>query len=207
MSSSAGGRPPASSIATCNAMPRPSGATPSSTARSPPTTRWGCTTPGAAPTRTCSCAGAPCRATASATRTGSTARGCGSKWRWRRRRALPPSATSRPTASPASSRNASSGCASTPRSRPNNRSASATGWTGTTPTTPCRMRITTPSGISCSAATRTAGSTAAPTRCPGARAAAPACRSTKSSPRVTRRSPTPRCTCACRWPTRKASRC
>ena len=51
----------------------------SSTARSPPTTRWASTTPGAAPTRTSTSASTPCSATTSATRTGSTARACGSR--------------------------------------------------------------------------------------------------------------------------------
>ena len=60
-----------------------SGASASSTGRSPPTTRWACITPGAAPTRTSSSATTPCSASGSATRTGSTARGCGSRSRSR----------------------------------------------------------------------------------------------------------------------------
>ncbi len=55
----------------------PAGA--SSTVRSPPTTRWASTTPGAAPTRTCTSDSTRCSARTSATRTGSTARACGSR--------------------------------------------------------------------------------------------------------------------------------
>ena len=51
----------------------------SSTAPSRPTTRWASTTPGAAPTRTCSSASTRCSARTSATRTASTARACGSR--------------------------------------------------------------------------------------------------------------------------------
>ena len=69
-------------------------------------------------------------------------------------------------------------------------SASATGWTGTTPTTRCPTRTTTRSGTSSRRATRAAGSTRATTSCPGARAAAPASPSRRSSPRAIRSGPT-----------------
>ncbi len=49
-----------------------------------------------------------------------------------------------------------------------NRSASATGWTGTTATSPTRTRTTTRSGASSRSAGRRAGSTRATTPCPGA---------------------------------------
>src|SRR3990172_6930090 len=68
---------------------------PSSTGRSRPTTRWACTTLGAAPTRTSSSATTPCSATGSATRTGSTARGCGWKSRSKRNWVSRPSGTSK----------------------------------------------------------------------------------------------------------------
>ena len=88
------------------------------------------------------------RRNGSATRTASTARGCGSRSRSRRSSASPTSATSRPTASTDSSSAARSASGNTPASRPSSPSASATAWTGTTPTTRCPTRTTTPSGAS-----------------------------------------------------------
>ena len=88
----------------------------SSTARSPPTTRWASTTPGAAPTRISTSATTPCRATSSATRTASTARASGSKSRSRRSLASTPSARSRRTGSTSSPSAAASASSSTPPS-------------------------------------------------------------------------------------------
>ena len=53
--------------------------------------------------------------------------------------------------------------ADSPPCRPSSRSAWATGWTGTTPTTRCPTRTTTPSGASSRRATSAAGSTRATT--------------------------------------------
>ena len=92
-----------------------SGATASWTDRSRPTTRWACTTPGAARTRTSSSATTRCSASVSATRTGSTARGCGSRSRSRRSSASTTSARSSRSASIDSSSSASSGSTASPR--------------------------------------------------------------------------------------------
>ena len=126
----------------------------SSTARSPPTTPWACTTPGAAPTRTSSSATRPCRASASATRTASTARACGSRSRSRRSSASRSKRDIEELRHRPLRRALQGACAQVRgRSRPSSRSAWATGWTGTTPTTRCPTRTTTPSGTSSRRAT------------------------------------------------------
>ena len=72
------------------------------------------------------------------------------------------------SASPSSSRPARSACSASRDQITSSRSASATGWTGTTATTRTRTRTTTRSGASSRSAGRTAGSTRARTACPGA---------------------------------------
>ena len=74
----------------------------SSTAPSPPTTRWASITPGAARTRTSTSASTRCSARTSATRTGSTARACGSRSTSSATSGSPRSATSRRSGSPSS---------------------------------------------------------------------------------------------------------
>ena len=105
-------------------------------------------------TRTSTSATRRCTATSSATRTASTARACGSRSRSRRSWASSPSATSRRTASTRFVER----CKERVRkfSGDPDRAVDpprATGWTGTTPTTRCPTRTTTPSGPSSRSAT------------------------------------------------------
>ena len=106
-----------------------------------------------APTRTCSSATRPCAASTSASRTASTARASGSRWRSRRRSASTTSARSRRWVSRPSPAPAASACSASPRSRPSSRDGSASGWTGSAPTTRCPTTTSRTSGTSSRSAT------------------------------------------------------
>ena len=128
------------------------------TAPLPPIIPWAFTTRGDAPTKMSTSALKPCRVTCNATKTVSIARDFGLKSRSNATSVSIQNTKSKNSASITSPASAANVWSISPACRRSSPSGSASGWTGTTRTTPWTIPISSTFGISLSAVTRRAGS-------------------------------------------------